>query len=208
MAGKTPPACPWYGSVRWVFGQVNSLPRGQIILGKCLLVIDPLLPFWSSLGFGNNGSKLHSSWASGGLVVGDNSSSTITYGGFFRFQSFFLLTLSRGFHEIWRIHREELMPNSKAWEVEQSKQFFERVPGAGLRCWCLVVLPQGATPWVASYFVNTTFSLCQSDNTFISREGSQGRPPRLVPHGATLGATLWVASFSQSGTTVSYPYFL
>ena len=34
------------------------------------------------------------------------------------------------------------MPNSKAWEVERSKQFLERVPEAGLQGWRLIVLPR------------------------------------------------------------------
>ena len=46
--------------IRWVFGQVNWPPLGQIISGKCLLVVTPFLPLQSSLGIGNNGSKLHS----------------------------------------------------------------------------------------------------------------------------------------------------
>ena len=72
--------------------------------------------------------------------MGNNSSSTIAYGGFFRFQSFSLiLTLSS--HEIQRIHCEEPMPNLKAWEVEQLKQFFrEGSWGRPLR-----LAPHGAT---------------------------------------------------------------
>ena len=170
MAGETLPACLWHGSVRWVFGQVNWPPQGQIISGKCFLVIDPLLPFWSSLGFGNNGSKLHSSWASGGLVVDDNSSSTNAYGGFFRFHSSILDLLSRNFYGIWRIHHEELMPNSKAWEVEQSKQFFERVPGAGLRGWHLVVLPRELPcEWLHTLSIRHSLFLSQTIHSFPER---------------------------------------
>ena len=92
--GGWPDKCHWplhhKDSLGGYFGQVNWLPRGQIILGKCLLVVTPFLPSWSSLGIWIQGSNLHISRISAGMVVGDNSSSTIAYGGFFRFQSFTL----------------------------------------------------------------------------------------------------------------------
>ena len=61
-----------------------------MISGRCLLVVAPFLTIQASLGIWREGSKLHSLVKPGGMVVGDNSSSTIAYGGFFRFQSFSL----------------------------------------------------------------------------------------------------------------------
>ena len=90
--GRWPEKCRWSlchkDTLGGYFGQVNWLPRGQIILGKCLLVVTPFLPSWSSLGIWIRGSNLRDLRTSAGLAVGNNSSSTIAYGGFFRFQSF------------------------------------------------------------------------------------------------------------------------
>ena len=101
--------------------------------------------------------------------MGNNSSSTIAYGGFFRFQSFSLI-LTLSFHEIQRIHCEQPMPNLKAWEVEQSKQFFERVPGVGLGGWCLMVLPwELPHEWLHTLSLQHSLFLSQTTDSFLER---------------------------------------